>query len=45
MSQYLVWLQISFATLTEDEKQTLQNKIKFVDSMPMQEFEKGTQIN
>ena len=40
MSQYLVWLQISFATLTEDEKQTLQNKLKFVDSMPMQEFEK-----
>ena len=27
MSQYLIWLQISFATLTEDEKQTLQNKL------------------
>ena len=40
MSQYLVWLQISSAVLTEEEKQQLQKKLKFLDPMPMQEFEK-----
>ena len=40
MSQYLVWLQISSTVLTEKEKQQLQEKLKFLDSMPMQEFEK-----
>ena len=40
MSQYLVWLPISYAVLTEKEKQQLQKKLKFLDSMPMQEFEK-----
>ena len=40
MFQYLVWLQISSTVLTEKEKQQLQKKLKFLDSMPMQEFEK-----
>ena len=40
MSQYLVWLQISSTVLTEKEKQQLQKKLKFLDPMPMQEFEK-----
>ena len=40
MSQYLVWLQISSGVLTEKEKQQLQKKLKFLDPMPMQEFEK-----
>ena len=40
MSQYLVWLPISSAVLMEKEKQQLQKKLKFLDPMPMQEFEK-----
>ena len=40
MSQYLVWLQISSAVLTAKEKQQLQKKLKCLDPMPMQEFEK-----
>ena len=39
MSQYLVWLQISSTVLMEKE-QHLQKKLKFLDPMPMQEFEK-----
>ena len=44
MSQYLIWLQISFASLTEEEKQVLQDKLKFLDPLPMQEFEKELEL-
>ena len=44
MSQYLIWLQISFASLTEEEKQALQDKLKFLDPLPMQEFEKELEL-
>ena len=44
MSQYLIWLQISFASLTKEEKQALQDKLKFLDPLPMQEFEKELEL-
>ena len=44
MSQYLIWLQISFASLTKEEKQALQDKLTFLDPLPMQEFEKELEL-
>ena len=40
ISQYLVWLKISFAQLTSEETNKLKNKLQLLPSIPMEEFEK-----
>ena len=44
ISQYLIWLKISFSKLTPEETNKLKNKLQLLSSMPMEEFEQENKL-